>query len=114
MILRNLDSVVASVLGVGASLQMASTTPANGGWESLLAYLPTVLGPALVVVANRLLAARAAKLKARASVLEAQAKAELEDADKVNDDSAKQKQLEAVELKAEADALVSVIKKVDE
>jgi hypothetical protein len=106
-LVANTDALVASVAGVGATMHMADTMPLDGTPMSLLSYLPAILGPALVVVVNRLLAVRAAKLRARAAILESEAASELADANNANDAEAKKKQLEAAELKAEADALVA-------
>jgi len=103
------DGVAASVAGVGTTISLASTQPLDPAQaHTWLSYVPTIVGPALVVIANRLLAARAARKRATAEYCEAEAKRKETDADPANDAEASKDRLEAAQLRAEADALESL------
>ncbi len=67
--------------------------------------IPAVIGPALVVVTNRLFAVRAARKRVAAARRDREALALETDKDPTNDTRAKELRLEAEELRAEADAL---------
>lgn len=100
------DGVVASMAGIGTTLSLASTQPLEpSSLESWLTYLPTIIGPALVVVINRVLAAHAAKKRAMAQFYKEQSEKKLKDSDSNNNKEAEQDALKAAELAAEADAL---------
>lgn len=109
MTFSHVDSVVASVAGVGTTLSLAAQVPPNPSEPvTYLAYLPTVIGPALVVVANRVLAMYAARKRATAAHLRAEAEEKLTDSDVSNDAEGKRQLLEADIEVAEADALENV------
>jgi hypothetical protein len=76
----------------------------NNLW-TLVSLIPALLGPALAVWMGRRAAAQAARKRARADFLALEAKAEREDGDPTNDQDARNKSLEAAELRAEAEAL---------
>lgn len=100
------DALVASAAGVGTTLSLAATQPLEPDQlHSWLSYLPTVIGPALVVIANRLLAANAAKKRAQAEFYKEEAVKKKTDSDPTNDAEARKDELKAAELNAEADAL---------
>jgi hypothetical protein len=100
------DSLAAGVTSFGASMAIASEHPPDPGmWHTFLPYLVSLTGPVLVLVTNRVLAAKAAKRRARAAALREDAKALLQDADPNNDCNARVLIREASVLEAEADAL---------
>lgn len=100
------DTVVASIAGVGTTLSLAATNPIDmSNPVSLLNLLPTILGPALVVVANRLLAARAARKRTEAAHLRNEGEEAVTNADPKDDDEGRRKLREAEALEAEAKAL---------
>lgn len=117
------DAVLASVASAGTTLSLAATTPLQPEqtW-TWLPYLVAVLGPALSLIANRVLGARGAAKQARAVSLRreaaaknAQAELLLQDALPANDiegyrlrQQAHELQLEADALDAEADVLMSI------
>lgn len=103
------DGVAASVAGVGTTISLAASQPLDPDQaHTWLSYIPTIVGPALVVIANRLLAARAARKRAMAEYHDAEAKRKETDADPSNDAEAPKDRLEAAQLRAEADALESL------
>lgn len=101
------DTLMASGLSAGSALSLAATTPPPTSGEPLtwVPWLGAVLGPAVILVVNRLLSAKAAGRRARAAYLAAEAEKDLADGTKDNDDAARTKLLNAAELRAEADAL---------
>jgi hypothetical protein len=100
------DGVVASIAGVGTTLSLASTQPLEPNQlHSWLSYLPTIIGPALVVVVNRILAAKAAKRRVLAEYYKQEAEKKRSDGDPANDKEAAEDALKAATLKAEADAI---------
>lgn len=101
------DSVLASVVSAGASLSIAATNPPPLSGEPLtwLPYIMSAIGPAAVLIVNRILSAKAAARRAKAAFLEEEAKKEESDADTSNDAAARAKRIESLELRAEADAL---------
>jgi hypothetical protein len=106
-LMSHLDEIIAVTAGAGTSLSLAAVNPpqASGGWAEVLPYAATVLSTTMVVVVNRLFAVREARKRARADFLDKEAKAMREDTDPSNDKEARDKALEAAELRAEADAL---------
>ncbi len=103
------DGVVASIAGVGTTLSLASTQPLEPDQlHSWLSYLPTIVGPALVVIVNRVLAAKAAKRRVLAEFYKEQAEKKKQDDDPSNDKEAEQDALKAATLKAEADAIEAI------
>jgi hypothetical protein len=100
------DSVLASAAGVGTTLSLAAQNPPDPAqpW-SYLTLLPTVLGPALVVIANRYLAAQAARKVVRAAQLRTEGEEALTNSDTTDDAEGRRKVQEAAQLDAEAIAL---------
>ncbi len=100
------DSVVASLAGVGTTLTMASNVPMDPSnpW-SLVSYIPAVIGPVLVLVANRYLALRAARKRIIADSKDQKADQLEKDNDPTNDVEVPKLRLEAKIERAEADAL---------
>ena len=104
--MHNPDVALASAAGIGTSVALtASQVPTPDNLWSFLSLIPAIVGPALAVWMNRYLSSIAARKKAKAQFLEAEAVALLKDDNKDNDKQARDLQLEAVELKAEAEAL---------
>jgi len=106
VLLDNVDAVIGSTASIGTTLSLAAVQPMDPSnhW-TFLSYIPAIVGPAILVLVNRHLAARAARNHARADFLRAEARAEKADGDPANDKSARDKLLEADELDAEAEAL---------
>lgn len=71
----------------------------------MLPLLVAILGPVMVLVANRVLAYKAARKRARAGILREDAEALLQDGDPSNDAEARILLRDARELDAGADAL---------
>lgn len=119
MVSDHQSTVAAAGTSAVATLGVAATSPPPDSLMTLLPYLGTILGPAVVLLFNRLLSARAAGKRARAGRVEARAKVELAeaeaakaDADPANDaaaDLARDEALKALDdaaaQHAEADAL---------
>lgn len=92
------DSLLASIASVGTTLSVATThAPDVAAPVSLLPYAVSLLGPVLVLVANRLLAAKAAGKRARAA-------AEREQANDATPDDPESKALRAHAAQLEAEA----------
>lgn len=100
MTLHHLDSVAASAVGVVTGVAVATQVPD----PNLVDYLPTLIGPLLVLVANRAMSAFAARRRVKAKVLKEAALDKLTDSDPENDAEGRQEALEAAQLEAEADA----------
>lgn len=102
----NTDALVGSTASIGTTLSLASVSPIDPSdpW-SFLSYIPAIIGPALLVIVNRHLSAKAARKLARAKFLRDEADEIETDADSKNDAVGREKRLEAAELEAEAEAL---------
>lgn len=100
------DAILASIASFGTTASLASTyVPDPSEPASMLPYLISVAGPALVLVANRLLSAQAARKRARATFEESEAKRLEADTDPSNDARASDLRRAAAEDRAEAAAL---------
>ena len=111
MSLLHFDSALASVTGAGTALYLAAEH--QGGIDDPVFWvkmIPAVIGPFFVVVANRVLAMKAAKKRLKAIRNEREAAALEADKDPTNDAHAKELREEAEELRVEADALVDKTK----
>lgn len=111
MLLRTLvthhaDSVLASVASVGTTASLAELSPPDVTVPvSLLPYLISLLGPVLVLVANRVLSAKAAGKRARKALLDREAASKENDGDPANDAEVRELKAQAAELEAEAAVL---------
>ena len=102
----NTDALVGSTAAIGTTLSLASVSPIDPAnpW-TFLSYIPAIIGPTLLVIVNRFLAAQVARKLARAKFLRDEADEVETDANPANDAVGREKRLEAAELEAEAEAL---------
>lgn len=99
-------TTTASVTSFGATLGLAAgALPVPTGLPSWLPYVVSVMGPALVFLLNRLLAAAAANRRSLAASKARRAKELLTDKDPANDAEGRKLEDDAEQLEATADAL---------
>jgi len=106
---HHVDEILAGVASFGVTTALVHQAPIELDHPpSWVPYIVSLIGPVLVLVANRVLSSKAARKRAAAEWLREEAKMMLEDGDKSNDAAARKMLREARELEADATALDGV------
>jgi hypothetical protein len=99
------DSLLTGLASSGVSVALVGQAPPELDISVLMPYVVAVVGPVLVLIANRVLAMKGNKKRARAAALREDAKSLLDDGDSETDVQARKLLRAADELEAEADGL---------